>query len=301
MRVFLLSTGFDTAGQGAAIRSALVHQRPTWIVDQMRRQDRWGYPAQRPWASVDVLRCWRRATVVHLNESPSAFRRYARGAKPMVVHHHGDAYRLHRDALDAACRELHAVQVASTLDLLGLPGVEWLPVVADLDALRAMRRPMDDGLVHIATSPTDRQIKGTAFVEAAVSRLQARGLPVALDVIEEVTWSECLARKARADIFVDQFELGYGLSAVEAWGMGLPVIAGVTDPEVRARMVERFGSLPFVEATPDSLADRLAELVTDPETRQDWATFGQAHAQRFHSEAACAARLDRIYAQAVAA
>lgn len=298
MRVLLLSTGYDTAGQGAAIRSALVHERPDWHVDQMRRLDRWGYPSQHRYGRHLIERLWRRATVVHLTESPRAFWRFGRGAKPLVVHHHGDAYRANRDALDRECRELGAVQVASTLDLLGAPDVEWLPVVADLGALAAMRWPQDDGLVHIATSPTDRSLKGTDVLEASVARLAARGLPVALDVIESVLWPECLARKARADVFVDQFELGYGLSAVEAWGMGLPVVAGVTDPEVRARMVARFGGLPFIDARPDTLDEILAELVVDPDARERWGAIGRRHAERFHSEAAIADRLDGIYERA---
>jgi glycosyltransferase involved in cell wall biosynthesis len=300
MKVLLLSQGFDTAGQGAAIRSALVHHRPDWQVDQVRRKDRWGYPSQHPYDQGLILRLWRRASVVHLTESPSAFWTFGRGAKPLVIHHHGDAYRKKRAELDRQCRALGAVQVVSTLDLLGLPDVEWLPVVADLDALAAMRWPRDDDLVHIATSPTDRSLKGTDMLEASVARLAARGLPVALDVIEKVPWAECLARKARAAIFVDQFPLGYGLSAVEAWGMGLPVVAGMTDPVTRERMMENFGSLPFIDARPDTLDEILIDLVTDRTLREHWGSSGRRHAERFHSESAVAERLDGIYAQAIA-
>lgn len=302
MNVLLFASTWDTAGQQAALRQAFSRERPTWHVDQVARLvKRFAYPRQMGYSQATVRRLWAGADVVHLNLSLHAVRLV--GAKflgrPIVVHHHGSEYRDHRAAIDA--QERGVTRVVSTLDLMGSPGVEWLPNVADLDGLAAMRQPRNMRVIRIAHSPTDRALKGTDAVLESVERLQDRGLPVELDLIEGVTWQECLARKAQADILVDQLHLGYGLSAIEAWGMGLPVVAGVADPAARARMVDTFGSLPFVEASPSTLTERLTALVDDARLRREWGERGRAHAERFHSERAVVERLDAIYGVAMQA
>jgi len=289
MKVLLLSMAFDIAGQGAALSAALRRWRPGWSVDQMARLEKsYAYPQQQRWNEQLARRLYQQADVVHLTETLLAHRKF--GARPTVIHHHGTRYRDNRDEVDAAVRSAGAVAVASTLDLTG-PEVEWLPVVADLDALAHLRAvEYEPGPIRLAHSPTDPAVKGTDIIRSA-SRFP-------LDVITGVTWSECLRRKARADIFVDQLELGYGLSAVEAWGMGIPVVSGVSDPDTKARMIDEFGELPFVDATPETLADRIADLAGSPALRREWGERGRAHAERFHSQRAVVERLAPIYTSA---
>jgi len=288
MRVLLLAMTWDTAGQGAAIRAALATERPAWRVDQVAAKVKgFGYPRQHAYAPDLVRSLWRRADVVHLNLSPAAVRTF--GRRPgLVVHHHGSEYRYSRAAMDASCRRVGAAQVASTLDLTG--PATWLPTVVDVDAIAALRDP---GPVTVAHSPSMRRLKQT---EAVIAATDATGL--ALDLIEHVPWAECLVRKGRAAIVVDQLLLGYGLSAIEAWCMGIPVVAGVADPETRRRMLATFGVLPFVDATPETLPERLAELAASADMRAEWGERGRAHVLRFHSQLAVAERLEAIYRRA---
>jgi hypothetical protein len=165
-------------------------------------------------------------------------------------------------------------------------------------------------VVRVAHSPTFRTLKSTEAVISAVADLQAEGLPVELDLIERVTWGECLRRKARADIYIDQVILGYGCNAIEAWGMGLPVIAGV-DPDradavnhpipgsTRDRMLREFGSLPFYEASESTIVDTLRELVKSAELRAEWAVRGMEHVGRFHAQLPALERLVGLYQRAV--
>jgi hypothetical protein len=287
--------GYDVAGQCAALRAALERERPTWAVDQMARlRKRYAYPQQHGWSHNLARHMYQRADVVHLTETLLAREMF--GPQRTVLHHHGSRYRDNREAVDAAIRDAGAVAVASTLDLIG-PEVGWLPVVADLDRLARIRAEefRSSDVVRIAHSPTDPEVKGTARLVAAVDDLRAAGLAVELDVITGVPWDECLRRKARADVFVDQLDLGYGLSAVEAWGMGLPVVAGVSDPIVRERMLGTFGQIPFAEGL-----SALGPMVADPGVRGEWAERGRAHVERFHSEAAVVDRLAPIYAELAA-
>jgi glycosyltransferase involved in cell wall biosynthesis len=187
-----------------------------------------------------------------------------------------------------ACQK-GAIQLVSTLDLAVLePDLEWLPSPFDVSELANMRLAAQDarvpGPIRIAHSPTNRIVKSTNLVLEAVQTLVNSGFSVVLDLIERKSYAETLFRKAKADILIDQLHLGYGNSAIEAWGMGIPVIAGVADPKVRQAMLDTWGSLPFYEATPSNLADRLAELITDSDLRSHWGEVGRKHAWQYHEE-----------------
>src|SRR5688500_18146934 len=137
-------------------------------------------------------------------------------------------------------------------------------------------------MVRIAPAPTNRTVKSTALLIEAVERLKV-DYDVELDLIEHVSWTECLHRKAKADIYFDQVKLGYGNNAVEAWGMGIPVVAGGSD-DTLDEMERRFGALPFYHATEETIYDALRELVESPKLRAKYGRIGLEHVRKFHDE-----------------
>lgn len=154
-------------------------------------------------------------------------------------------------------------------------------------------------MIRIAHAPTNRQVKSTDLLIKAVDRLKAEGFDVELDLIERRSWAECLGRKATADIYFDQVGLGYGNNAIEAWAMGIPVIAGASDP-VLDEMERRFGELPFYHATLETIYDALKELVEDPKLRERYGRLGYQYAKQWHDGPIVVDRLKAIYSKAVA-
>jgi glycosyltransferase involved in cell wall biosynthesis len=150
--------------------------------------------------------------------------------------------------------------------------------------------------MRIAHAPTDRGIKSTAAFLEATDQLKAEGHAIEVDLIEGVTWAECLARKAKADVYFDQVKLGYGNNAIEAWGMGIPVIAGGAPPTLE-EMERRFGNLPFYNATEDTLYAALRAML-DEGIRDEYAQRGQQHVERFHDERLVVEQLKDIYRRA---
>ncbi|NIV39132.1 MAG: hypothetical protein GWN58_59865, partial [Anaerolineae bacterium] len=63
---------------------------------------------------------------------------------------------------------------------------------------------------------------------------------------------KCLQRKARSHLYIDQFLMGYGTNALEAWAMGIPVVAGA-HPDLRDRIKAAVGFVPFVETRIEDL------------------------------------------------
>ena len=321
MDALIISSGQDTGGQ--AIRWKLAAERHRALGLRVRAAVtsttyiRYPIDIRVTGNGGAVKRLWETADVIHLSRTPFPYDRYDGGLRrPAILGHHGTAFRTDpAPFLKRAEREGWPTAV-STLDLAEIaPDVTtWLPTAYNLEELARLReefRREPDGKVRIAHAPTDRDLKNTERVEEAVWTLEDEGLPVELDVIEGVTWGECLRRKAAADVYVDQLFLGYGCNAIESWAMGLPVVAGV-DPDgaaevnqpipvsTRERMVREFGGLPFYEASEASIIDDLRALVLSADLRAEWAARGMAHVQRFHAELPALERLMDLYSRAIA-
>lgn len=263
-----------------------------------------------------IRRLWAEADVIHLNNRTQGHDLFSdAGAKPTLLHHHGSAFRTDPQRLLTRAASGGWAQAASTIDLVEIAPdvITWLPTAFDLDQLAALRRAHrrpDDGRVRISHAPTMRTLKGTDALIAAVNTLQDEGLPVHLDLIERVTWAECLRRKASADIYVDQLLLGYGCNAIEAWGMGLPVVAGI-DPQwaaavnhpipasTRDRMVGEWGTIPFYETSQAALLGALRELVKSADLRAEYALRGMEHVARFHGQLPALERLVDLYQRTI--
>lgn len=313
VRVLNLSTGQDTGGQQSRTAAAFRRYAPDWTYDSVARTPTY-YPIERPYRPREVrLELWPEADVVHVHNGLSAVRRFRNGRhKPAVVHYHGTAYRTGPARRLAEQRAYGALGIVSTIDLWAIDpeATEWLPAPYDLDDLARYRVTLSDREpLRIAHAPTNRAVKGTDALIAAVDRLRREGAAVELDVIENRPNAECLSRKGRADVYVDQLLLGYGCNAVEAWGMGLPVIAGV-DPYLAERrihqhvpgdtlalMCDTWGRLPFYDSTEDGLYDALVAML-DPDVRAMWGAVGRQHAERWHAADRVVDRLRDVYTRA---
>jgi glycosyltransferase involved in cell wall biosynthesis len=310
VKVFNIAAGLDTGGQMVGMQRAFSRHSKTWKMSSLATTPhRFGYPqhikpgpTSRETRAV-MERLWVEADVVHVHRNLLWFAPFdAKARRPIVLNHHGTAFRAAPEDAMRLAKSIGAVSVGSTIDLLNYsPDVTWLPAPFDVNAMLEIRRATrrSSKVVRIAHAPSDRRIKSTPAVEVAVRRLAER-YPIEFDLIENVPWAECLRRKARADIVVDQLTLGYGCNAVEAWSMGIPVIAGTTNPETRERMVDILGSLPFYEATEANLYDRLEELVADKELRVKWGRKGLAYARRWHDDRVSVPRMEALYERAVA-
>lgn len=297
--LFLITTGQDMAGWGWRIHSAFERLSKVWHTDAMAATRTYlRYPEHLKYSPIVRDRLYRNADAIHLQNQLAGWQLYDRGqGKPTLVQHHGTIYREHHEAISRAARKLRIREIASTVDLTLLePGVEWVPVPYNRDELRHRRTLYyeDSEAIRIAHAPTNREIKGTDHFLAICERLAQR-YPIEVILIEHQQWRKCLRLKAGADIYYDQLELGYGSNAVEAWGMGIPVIAGVSDPAVKKEMLSRWGRLPFVEATTETLEKVLTEMVASRDVREHGAGIGRDHFDIWHDERVVQPWLESIY------
>lgn len=304
MRVLILSLGADVAGNGVALARALtkagVEARAV-----CRRPSRYGYPVDILWnnrrAGYQVAALFEQADVIWTMEYPSAVRSFPRWqGKRIVVQQLGSRFRDDPRGMVAACRAMGALLVAGVPDRHYVsPPLPFMCGAFDLEAIAEIRRQTFEPSerVRIVHAPTKRALKSTDALIAAVDRLSKR-YPVDLDIIEGLSWKECLERKAHGDILFDQTLYGFGANAIEAWAMGIPVIAGCQDEKHLAAMKSDYGEPAFVEATEDTIEQALEPLVADAALREEWGERGRWFAERTFSDRVVAERALTLIAQA---
>ena len=160
--------------------------------------------------------------------------------------------------------------------------------------------PKTKGVFHVAHSPSNRARKGTAAIASALD-----GLPgVRLEITEGVSNAECLRRKAKAHLYIDQFRVGYGANAIEAWRLGMPVMSDLAPlppgeraksppsrQEIRAQFDKEAKGLPFYRVTPETLRSSVEAFVRDRDLYDHWLERGVSFVEKYHSPAAVVERL----------
>jgi glycosyltransferase involved in cell wall biosynthesis len=184
-------------------------------------------------------------------------------------------------------------QVVGSYDAVRwVPEAEVIPPGIDLRAWRP-EPPHDRDRPLIVHAPSSRRRKGTEHVVAACERLDAD-----LEIVEGLHHDEARERLRAADIVVDQLNAGWhGLLAIEAMALGKPVVGYLHDEAVR-RSEEAFGvRVPIVNATKETLRERLVPLVASLEERRRLGAVSRAYVEAVHDMERVADRLLALYSR----
>lgn len=170
-----------------------------------------------------------------------------------------------------------------------------------LPPARAAPEMAEGAPLRVVHAPTDRSVKGTRHVVAAVDALRADGVPVALDLVEGLPQSEARARFAAADVAVDQLLAGwYGGFAMEVMAFGTPAVAYLRDADLGALPPAMRDGLPVIGATPDTIGDVLRRLATtERDTLPARGEASRAYVRRWHGADHLAERTEADYRAAV--
>ncbi|PKR86802.1 glycosyltransferase family 4 protein [Heyndrickxia camelliae] len=166
-----------------------------------------------------------------------------------------------------------------------------LPLACNIDEIQPVYPSVNNDNPLIIHAPTNREFKGSDYVEAAIEKLQGKS-PFTYQILEKVSHEQAMQTYLKSDIIIDQLLCGsYGMLSVEAMAMGKPVVAYIRD-DVR----EHFpADLPIVQATPDNLDEVLLKLIQNPSLRHEIGMKSREYVEKYHSVKNVVDDLIKIY------
>lgn len=183
------------------------------------------------------------------------------------------------DALHKKIAEFDGPMFVTTLDLLDdLPQAEWLPQVLDLQQWQPGEPTLQRRTPIVLHAPSKERLKGSADIDAVCLPLHEAGL-IQYRRVRGVPYREMPRLIGDADVLIDQFPLGgYGVIALQAMASTRLVIGHVRD-SVRDRVQ---GTLPILEADPQSLRDVLMAALANRSAMRELADGGRDYVKRYH-------------------
>jgi glycosyltransferase involved in cell wall biosynthesis len=145
--------------------------------------------------------------------------------------------------------------------------------------------------INIVHAPTNRLVKGTDRILAAIDRLKKEGFKVNTVLVENIPHDKAIEVFKTADIVVDDVLQGpYGLLAMECMALGKPVLG-----RIDWHFASMYKDLPIVNTNPDNLYENLKTLVLDPQTCFDLGKRGRVYVETNHDARVIARQLIDLY------
>jgi hypothetical protein len=205
----------------------------------------------------------------------------------------------HKQRLVAGFERYADVIYALNPDLLRVlpPRAEFLPyTTVDLDEWRPLPATADSRRFTVVHAPTNRGLKGTDAIVAAVGELQARHGEVELLLVEHLPHAEVKACYARGDLLVDQVLIGwYGGLSVEAMALGRPVMCYLREPDLRLIPDGMRAELPVIRVTADTLLPALEDALARRDELVAVGARSRAYVEHWHDPLVVAARTKATY------
>ena len=154
---------------------------------------------------------------------------------------------------------------------------------------------------HLVHAPSNRNMKGTQYVLAAVEQLRREGVPFTFELVENMPYAQARKIYEKADIAVDQLLIGwYGGFAVELMALGKPVICYIRDGDLKYIPKGMQGDMPIINATPDSIYDVLRMWLSKSQSeRRQRGSASRAYVERWHDQKQLVGRLAEDYRRAL--
>jgi hypothetical protein len=136
-----------------------------------------------------------------------------------------------------------------------VPSAEHIPFIhpvgIDFDAITPA--PKTPGVFRVVTSSNHHGLDGTRFIRAAVARLQSEGRAIELVEVSKMAYRDALAVYKSGDVYAGKLRMGYYNNAnIETLLLGVPNMSYVRE-EFRHLVPDS----PIIDATPDTIYDRL--------------------------------------------
>lgn len=210
--------------------------------------------------------------------------------KKIVCHYMGSDLRIR--GVDPTMNMLSDLNLTNESDHLFLhPDIHYIFIPFDVTPYKV--RTNENKRLRIIHSPSNRDLKGTKYILPVMDRL-AKERNIEFILLENRPHSEVLSIKETCDIAIEQVGnlggTGYGRNSLESLALGIPTVTEMTQD-----YIEWLPENPFVLATPETLFERLIDLIDNKELRRQHSKMGRAWIEKYHSYDSVNARLTALY------
>lgn len=219
------------------------------------------------WA--DIVNC-------HVYPRPLARAGMRPPLRNLIMTQHGRNFRKHTDRCRANNERWGARRVLCTTADLTRNGAEWLPTAINHAALSRMRRG-NKKLPIVCQTPSNPGRKYTTEIE----KLFGDRKDIRLRIIHHTPHRKVLRAIRDVDVFIDRFDLGLGVSGLEAAAMGIPVIAGAPK-KYEDEIVKHVGYLPYYKATIATMGEAVDALLSRQKLRAEYSARSTEYIKTFH-------------------
>lgn len=143
----------------------------------------------------------------------------------------------------------------------------------------------------VVHAPTSQRVKGTRYIEQAVSRLRQKGYDFEYRRIEALPHAEAQRLLRGADIVIDQLVVGgIGNLALEAMALGKTLLTYVYEP-----IMAELDDPPLVNVRHETLEDELRQVLDDESLRERLYREGPRFVRRYVDRRAICDEVYRLY------
>jgi glycosyltransferase involved in cell wall biosynthesis len=174
---------------------------------------------------------------------------------------------------------------AELLPCFSVDLAEWRPVV---------KSPAENFVILHA--PTNRAIKGTRYVMAAVEKLKSKHKNVELRLVENIPHNQVKELYSQADVAIDQLLVGwYGVFSVELMALGKPVVCYIREGDLGYVPTEMKQDLPIINASPYNLYETLDRVLEERHKLRLIGEQSRAYVEKWHDPMKTALRMKNVY------
>jgi len=196
--------------------------------------------------------------------------------KKLIWSHIGSIFRAKHREIRELSQKLKPRMLISSIELLFYEDLTWLPNAVPVDDWLKMKTS-HTGKPIVCQTPNSRKQKRTNEILAQI----ANKVNVNIHIIENVPWRKCMQLKSKADIYIGEFNIGYGMSELEAMAMKIPVITNLS-PRSDALLRREVGTLPHYDCPLVNLSDGIDKLLSDKDLYDKHVELGFEYVKRFH-------------------
>lgn len=219
--------------------------------------------------------------------------KWKKQAKKIVCVYYGSDLRTR--GLIKEMDDISDLNITSEYDHLKLkPDLDYIYYPYDPSELPG-RKAIDDGIIRIVHSPTNRKFKGTDLIISVIEKIK-KEKKIEFLLLENLPRRKVLEIKAASDICIDQVGgtmggTGYGKAGLETLAMGIPTITNMTDD-----YANWLPENPFVVANDAAqLYNKLNELIDSKQLRDEKGERGEKWVSQFHGFNSVDKKLKELY------